>query len=80
MIGLVFLFICFPLKACPDGRYGYNCQEKCNLNCGVSYRCDRATGQCEGGCQIGWKGQTCDTRRKWRIDNFIYNINVSYPT
>nr|XP_034322194.1 multiple epidermal growth factor-like domains protein 10 isoform X2 [Crassostrea gigas] len=49
-------------KACPEGRYGYNCQEQCNVNCGVPYRCDRVTGQCEGGCQVGWKGVTCETQ------------------
>eukprot|EP00105_Crassostrea_gigas_P007657 XP_011421974.2 PREDICTED: multiple epidermal growth factor-like domains protein 6 [Crassostrea gigas] len=47
--------------ACPDGCYGINCQEQCNINCGVPYRCDRVTGQCEGGCQVGWKGETCKT-------------------
>uniref|UniRef100_K1RQT6 Endothelial cells scavenger receptor n=1 Tax=Magallana gigas TaxID=29159 RepID=K1RQT6_MAGGI len=46
---------------CPDGWYGSNCQEQCNVNCGVPYRCDRVTGQCEGGCQVGWKGVKCDT-------------------
>ena len=49
------------LAACPSGRYGYNCQENCSSNCGVLERCDRVTGQCEGGCQLGWKGTTCDT-------------------
>lgn len=52
----------FTFAACTDGRYGYNCEEHCNVNCGVLYKCDRITGQCEGGCQVGWKGATCDTR------------------
>lgn len=45
--------------ACSDGQHGYNCQEDCNINCGVLYKCDRITGLCKGGCQIGWKGNTC---------------------
>lgn len=49
-------------KACPNGKYGNNCQRQCNLNCGVKARCDRITGQCEEGCQTGWKGITCDKR------------------
>lgn len=72
VVFLLFFFVfCFYIKlalfciliACPDGRYGINCQEQCNVNCGVSYRCDRVTGQCEGGCQVGWKGETCDTSK-----------------
>lgn len=49
-------------KACPNGKYGNNCQRQCNINCGIKARCDRITGQCEGGCQTGWKGITCDKR------------------
>lgn len=48
--------------ACPEGRYGYNCEEHCNINCEISYRCDRVTGKCDGGCQVGWEGATCDIR------------------
>lgn len=51
------------LIACPDGWYGFNCKGQCSANCGVSYRCDMVTGQCEGGCQMGFKGVTCDTRK-----------------
>lgn len=48
--------------ACPIGRYGSNCQEECSFNCGVPYRCNLETGQCQGGCQVGWKGVKCDLR------------------
>lgn len=58
----IYLYYIFKRKACPNGKYGNNCQRQCNLNCGVKASCDRITGQCEGGCQTGWKGITCDTR------------------
>ena len=56
-----FYYLLKILAACPRGRYGYNCQENCGVNCGVPERCDRVTGQCEGGCQVGWKGTTCES-------------------
>lgn len=58
--------------ACPDGQYGYNCQEKCNVNCGVPYKCDRITGLCKEGCQVGWKGITCN-ESKIVHNNLTYN-------
>ena len=47
--------------ACQMNSYGYNCVEKCSKHCFDPQRCDRVTGKCEGGCQVGWKGTTCDT-------------------
>lgn len=58
----IYLYYIFKRKACPNGKYGNNCQRQCNINCGVKARCERLTGQCEGGCKIGWKGITCDKR------------------
>lgn len=40
---------------CPYDYYGYNCEGKCNSKCGVTERCDRVTGQCKGGYQVGGK-------------------------
>lgn len=45
---------------CKLGWFGPNCESRCNKNCGVPGRCDWITGQCEGGCQAGWKNPKCD--------------------
>lgn len=31
----------------------------CSENCIETGRCDRFTGNCEGGCKSGWTGTTC---------------------
>lgn len=72
---------------CPHGIYGINCEDKCSMNCGVPERCDRVTGECEKGCQVGWIGSTCDTSTfvlgsdQWKYKSymykFIYYLSVS---
>jgi hypothetical protein len=58
--------------ACPVGFYGNNCVERCNTNCGLPGVCNKTSGQCEGGCQPGWRGILCDTS-KCRIMLCKYN-------
>lgn len=60
--------------ACPVGSFGYDCQAKCSVHCAVPDRCDRVTGECEDGCQPGWKGVTCDKRKRQVHCRQIYII------
>ena len=57
------------LTECPDGLYGHECQENCSTNCIVSGSCDSMSGQCEGGCQAGWKQSKCDTSKDMQLLN-----------
>ena len=44
---------------CPSGFYGTDCVYKCSKNCNKTSRCNRFTGECEGGCKPGWIGAMC---------------------
>lgn len=59
------------IAGCPSGQYGKNCLDTCSENCIVASKCDRFTGQCEGGCKQGWTGTTCDQGKY----NQQYNAN-----
>ena len=39
----------------------------------MSGRCDSMTGECEGGCQAGWKQSKCDASK----DNCSWNVKHS---
>nr|XP_034316286.1 uncharacterized protein LOC105324500 [Crassostrea gigas] len=47
-------------QECRIGHYGENCVHNCSKNCNLTSRCDRKTGQCEGGCITGWTGNRCN--------------------
>lgn len=53
------IFLLFFVE-CHSGYFGKDCKNKCNVNCKVGGRCDKTTGQCEGGCIIGWTGNMCN--------------------
>ena len=44
---------------CSDGTFGFNC----NMACGMCYNnetCDRKSGVCPTGCDVGYKTENCD--------------------
>ena len=45
---------------CQQGLYGSNCRQNCSLTCGDPGKCDKMTGHCNGGCQVGWTGAMCE--------------------
>ncbi|XP_046583978.1 uncharacterized protein LOC124291086 [Haliotis rubra] len=55
------LFICQKPSDCFPGRFGENCTNQCHCSGDV---CNTTSGLCKYGCQIGWKGETCDTEKQ----------------
>lgn len=47
-------------KECTVGKYGADCKEICNGHCEDNAFCNHVTGQCDGGCAVGWSGYLCD--------------------
>ncbi|XP_071123327.1 receptor-type tyrosine-protein phosphatase epsilon-like [Mytilus edulis] len=44
-------------KTCEDWRFGINCNKRCNC---LKSPCDKLTGSCSDGCEIGWQTDSCD--------------------
>ncbi|ESP04388.1 hypothetical protein LOTGIDRAFT_136182, partial [Lottia gigantea] len=50
---------------CPDGFYGAGCQKNCNnRKCLKNSMCDHVTGECTGGCSVGYScSKKCSDRK-----------------
>ncbi|ESO86418.1 hypothetical protein LOTGIDRAFT_167232 [Lottia gigantea] len=48
------------IYVCSRGTYGSECNNFCH--CSNYDKCDVKTGQCPNGCQIGWDGDSCNTK------------------
>ena len=57
---------------CPGGRYGHNCQRDCSKHCMIKGNCKKVTGDCENGCQTGWKNSKCDLGNVNSYLNFFF--------
>lgn len=65
---------------CPLGKYGNDCSKQCSTNCDVTSRCDRFTGECDGGCKPGWTGIICDQGKCFTIPQMHKRMrNYEYP-
>lgn len=63
------------LAACVNGDYGTHCQEECG-NCKPnSSVCDKVSGACPAGCDIGFSGSLCK-EGMYYSSFFSLNYNV----
>ena len=65
---------------CPEGLYGSNCRQNCSLTCGDPGKCDKLTGHCNGGCQVGWTGAMCEKGYHLPINNTHENFYIMKPS
>lgn len=67
-----FLFL-----VCELYKYGPNCTEDCG-HCKHSRSCSIDTGVCPDGCEEGWTGEHCDTRRYQTTPYFFETLGKNY--
>nr|XP_022305540.1 multiple epidermal growth factor-like domains protein 10 [Crassostrea virginica] len=48
-------------QGCVDGRFGYNCEEKCG-HCLNLFSCNKENGFCEEGCDLGYTNEMCNEK------------------
>lgn len=65
---------CIVFIACPDRFYGDNCSLSCG-HCMHFDPCHHISGQCLNGCDPGWSGLHCVTRKlKKEVNNLARKI------
>lgn len=64
---------CFCITECEDRWYGVNCTKQCIGHCRDNTPCNHVTGQCDKGCDTGWKGYMCEKGNYLRLNFTIFN-------
>ena len=49
----------YPLVECSDGTFGADCSKQCHCR-NVDEICNKTTGRCLSGCNVGYKGPGCN--------------------
>lgn len=71
-------FISFHLE-CSPGYFGMACKEQCSSYCIEKQPCDFINGECTFGCQDGYIGKYCTTRKKFLSFNVVlYSVLVLF--
>ena len=74
---VIFKIVCFSafslLKVCENGKYGQGCTSFCG-HCFNSSRCHHANGSCLTGCEPGYGGEYCKSRK---INMTIFSLITS---
>ncbi|GFS24772.1 macrophage mannose receptor 1 [Elysia marginata] len=67
-------FICEKFAGCHLEKTGMLCPKTCSPNCkGEDNSCNRRTGVCSFGCEVGFHGDTCETE----CSNHTYGMNCA---
>ena len=67
---LFFIFKLW-LSECDIGTYGDNCNETCG-NCKDQSECHHSNGTCLTGCNDGFQGALCKTRKSLTVHTYVY--------
>lgn len=57
--------------ACPSGRFGLDCINRCDTYCSGSKSCDPVIGICSEGCKQGYSGLMCGLGK---VTNYALNL------
>lgn len=67
---------------CDYGTFGYDCIGQCSTNCFNELPCNKKTGHCDNGCNLGYTDSDCSKRefKYWLCgttvrNHVIYKIN-----
>ncbi|GFS13826.1 multiple epidermal growth factor-like domains 10 [Elysia marginata] len=66
-------FICERFAECNKEKYGILCPKPCTPCLNINETCNRRTGQCFYGCEVGFQGATCEDA----CSNNTFGVNCS---
>lgn len=71
---LRFEYLRYFFIACNDGTFGHGCINNCSGQCVDDSVCNKQTGQCDMGCNPGYKNTFCNESTYTEIENILLVI------
>lgn len=77
LIGIMINIVLLNLE-CKINYFGLDCKEQCSSHCKNNEPCNHVSGECSGGCQVGYIDEYCNSCKKHALSLMTFYILIYF--